>query len=119
QERVKFWGTIITASGIQMDPKKEKAIQGCDRPENQAALKSFLGMVNYCARFIKGHVDLTAPLRDLAKKSNAEFDWSPECERSFKALKSQLCGDRTLTYFDVKKRTELIMDASPIGLGAI
>ena len=119
QKKVRFWGIILSGAGVQIDPRKVKAIQSCSRPENQSALKSFLGMVNYCARFVKGQADVTAPLRQLATKSDAEFAWSQECERAFNELKAQLTSDRTLAYFDIEKRTELMVDASPIGLGAI
>ena len=119
QEKVRFWGIVLSADGVQMDPRKVKAIKACGRPENQSALKSFLGMINYCARFVKGQADVAAPLRELAKKSDAEFVWSQACERAFEALKAQLTGEQTLAYFDINKRTELMVDASPIGLGAI
>jgi len=118
QRQVRFWGIILTGDGVQMDPRKVKAINNCARPENVAALKSFLGMINYCSRFVKGHADVTAPLRELATKTDAEFAWSRECERAYKALKQQLTSEKTLAYFDVNKRTELMVDASPIGLGA-
>lgn len=119
QQKVRFWGIILTGDGAQIDPRKVKAIKMCARPENQAALKSFLGMIYYCSRFVKGHADVTAPLRELATKSDAEFAWSRACERAFEALKEQLTSDHTLAYFDINKRTELMVDASPIGLGAI
>lgn len=58
-----------------MDPEKVKAILNYDQPENQAALKSFIGMRNYCARSIKGQADLITHLRDLANRISDEFSW--------------------------------------------
>ena len=119
QQQVDFWGLVLSSKGVRMDSEKVKAIQNCSRPENQAALKSFIGMINYCARFIKGQADLVAPLRELSNQTSAKFVWSRACERAFLALQQQLSSKPTLAYFDVYKRTELIVDASPTGLGAI
>jgi len=119
QESVKFWGVVLTGDGIQMDPDKVAAIKNCSRPEDIKALKSFLGMISYCSRFVKGQADLTAPLRSLSRRSDAEFQWSTECDTAFEALKHQLCSPVTLAYYNPAKPTELIVDASPVGLGAI
>ena len=42
-------------------------------PENFKQLRSFLGMVNYCGRFIKNISSLTDPLRKLLRQK--KFDW--------------------------------------------
>lgn len=75
-------------------------------------------MTNYCSRFIKQDADLTAPLRKLTLKDE-EFVWTKECEDAFKKLKENLSNTRSLAFFNTKLRTELVVDASPIGLGAI
>ena len=40
-------------------------------------------------------------------------------QQAFKALKQALSKAETLAYFDVKAKTMVMADASPIGLGAI
>ena len=75
-------------------------------------------MVNYCSRFIKNHADLTAPLRKLTLKEN-DFNWTEECEQAFIKLKKCLASTKNLKFFNPKIKTELVVDASPIGLGAI
>jgi len=119
QQRVSFWGIVLTNKGIEMDPAKTAAVVNCAPPANRSEVKSFVGMINYCARFIKGQADLAAPLRKLASSAEAEFVWSQECERSFQSLKQQLIQPKTLAYFNPNHKTELVVDASPVGLGAI
>ena len=49
-----------------MDPAKAAAVVNCSRPASSSEVRSFVGMINYCARFVKGQADLAAPLRKLA-----------------------------------------------------
>ena len=47
-----FFGFRISASGPSPDEKKVEAIQSARAPANPGEVRSFLGLVNYCARFI-------------------------------------------------------------------
>ena len=49
-------------------PKKIEAIQAMTPPSNVSERRSYLGIVNYCGRFIKDLATVTAPLRQLTKK---------------------------------------------------
>ncbi|RVW88473.1 Transposon Ty3-I Gag-Pol polyprotein [Vitis vinifera] len=57
-----------------MDDSKVKAIQEWDPPTKVPQLRSFLGLVNYYRRFIKGYSARVAPLIDLLKKNKA-WEW--------------------------------------------
>lgn len=74
--------------------------------------------MNFTERFILNRAEKTEKLRTLAKSGN--FYWTREEEEEFiflweEALKPII----KLGYFDQKDRTELFVDASPIGLGAV
>lgn len=113
---MKFWGVVIGEKGVSVDPAKVKAVKDFPRP---STVKSLLGMVTYCARFMPNLADATAPLRKLSTMSEADFQWSEQCDASLKRLQDMLSNTRTLAYFNPEKATELVVDASPIGLGAI
>lgn len=115
---VNFHGVILSAEGLKIDPVKVKTIAEFARPTTTTEVRSFLRMVNYCARFIKSHADLTALLRKLILKEE-KFIWTEDCEQAFIKLKKNLASTRNLAFFNPKLRTELVVDASPIGLGAI
>ena len=68
---VGFLGHRIKDGKLMMDESKIKAIQEWDPPTEVPQLKSFLGLVNYYRRFIKGYSARAAPLTDLLKKSKA------------------------------------------------
>jgi hypothetical protein len=57
-------------------------------------------------------------LRRLTKK-DAKFEWNGECQNAFEQLKQQLMNHSTLGYYDVTDRTQVVADASPVGLGAV
>ena len=55
-------------------------------------------------------------MRELIKK-DTEWQWEKPQEDAFNLLKQSLREDTQ--YYDLKKTTEIIVDASPVGLGAI
>lgn len=118
KQHLEFFGFIFSADGISADPKKVSAIHNASDPKDPAEIRSLLGMANYCARFIKDFSTITAPLRELTKK-DAPWQWGSEHAAALQALKKGLTSDTTMSYFDPKKETELIVDGSPVGLGAI
>lgn len=49
---IHFLGFRLDSQGLRASEKKIKAILAMSTPENQAELRSFLGMINYYSRFI-------------------------------------------------------------------
>jgi hypothetical protein len=50
---VEYFGHVFGAAGISASPAKLKAILNMPTPTNQAELRSFLGLTNYCgSRFV-------------------------------------------------------------------
>ena len=47
------------------------------------------------------------------------MDWGPEQQKPFQALKNSISSASCLAFFDENRKTELRVDASPVGLGAI
>ena len=75
-------------------------------------------MANYCSRFIKDFASISAPLRELTRK-DTPWHWGPEHARALQTIKDSLTSNTVMSYFDPGKDTELVVDASPVGLGAI
>ena len=115
---VTFFGFVFSSKGIAPDPKKVAAIKEAPAPTNTSGVRSFLGMATYCAKFIPKFSDVSEPLRQLTKKDQ-QFQWSAEHEHSFTQIKEFLTSAQVMAYFDPKKETELVTDASPTGLSAI
>ncbi|KAG5869544.1 hypothetical protein JTB14_018676 [Gonioctena quinquepunctata] len=95
---------------------------GSDALENgttfDCSLRSFLVLVTYLGKFIPDLATTTEPLRQLTRR-DAKFNWSEEHNNHFEKLEQVLTKPPTLSYFDPKKRTRLIADASPVALNAV
>ena len=74
--------------------------------------------MNFLGRFIPDLSTVSAPLRELTR-SAAEWRWDTPQRDAFDALKRRLSQQRTLAYFQQDAETELVVDASPVGLGAV
>ena len=115
---LEFFGYIFSANGVSPDPKKVAAIAQTSPPTTAHEVRSFLGMTNYCSRFIPNYSTITEPLRALTK-SDQSCEWTSHHQHAFDHLKTLLTSDTVLAYFNPHQHTAIIVDASPVGLGAI
>lgn len=117
-EQLTFLGHKLSATGIEPTDDKIAAIKMFRQPKTAEEIRSFLGLVNYIGKFIANLATLTEPLRKLTKK-DTKFEWCEEQQKAFDELKTHLSSHLVLGYYDVKDRTQLYADASPVGLGAV
>ena len=118
QSEITFGGHRFTAKGLAPDTSKIDAILQIEPPTNATEVRSFLGLVNYCHRFIENYSTISAPLRRLTKKK-VRFAWSETEQHAFETLKNALISQPVLKYYNPAAATAIITDASPTGLGAI
>ena len=113
-----YLGYRFSADGISPDPAKIKAVTNIAKPTNATEVRSLLGLANYCARFIPNFATITSPLRELTRKNTA-WKWTAAHDDALETIKEALTSNPVMTYFDPAKQTEVVVDASPVGLGAI
>ncbi|KAL5736375.1 hypothetical protein ACOSP7_030951 [Xanthoceras sorbifolium] len=101
-----------------MDEAKIKAICEWDPPTKVPELRSFLGLMNYYRRFIKGYSARAAPLTDLLKKNKA-WEWSKECQEAFEGLKKAVMEELVLSLPDHSKLYKVQTDASDFAIGGV
>ena len=118
QTSVKFMGHLLTSQGLMADPEKIQAILQMPEPDNLTALKRFLGMVTYLAKFMPHLSQMTEPLRRLEDK-NVEFQWLEQHSIAMNTIKKFLTEAPVLRYYDVSKPVTVQCDASQSGLGAV
>ena len=116
--RVNFVGHVLSEKGLGVGADKVKAVTEARDPENVEEVVSFLALVNYCARFVRNLATLGEPLRKLTRKG-VEWHWGPEQKETFREIKKRLSGAEVMAYYKPQAKTRLIVDASPVGLGAI
>lgn len=117
QSEVKFYGHVLTSSGMKPDPSKISTISNMQAPKSKEELGRFLGMVSYLGKFIKNLSDKADILRKLTH-DNAEFIWQDEHDKAFKDLQKATIESPTLRYFNVNKPLVIQADASSFALGA-
>ena len=79
---------------------------------------SFLGLIGYYRRFVKGFSMTAAPMTRLLQK-NVKYEWSEKCQRNFNKLKAFLTEVPVLTQPTCSKEYVIFSDASLNGLGCV
>ena len=118
KQQVDFHGPVISHNGISADPLKLHAIREASPPQNPEEVRSLLGMGNYVSRFVRNFSTIVQPLRELTK-SDVKWQWGPQQELALQQLKYAMTRTTVMNYYDPNMRTEVSVDASPVGLGAI
>ena len=116
QPGVVYMGRRISNKGLQTTNDKVEAIRKAPSPRNVTELRSWLGMVNFQAKFIPNLSMMIHPLNALLGK--VPFEWTKPCEVAFSKVKSALTSETILAHYDPSLPLELVVDASPYGLGA-
>ena len=70
----KLLGHIVSRRGVEVDPKKIKAITKMSPPTNLKQLGSLQGKIQAIRRFICQLIDKIAPMSHFLKK-DVEFNW--------------------------------------------
>ena len=118
QPSIEFFGFQFSAKGISPSPSKVQALRDSAPPNNPSEVRSFLGMAQYSARFIKDFATTSEPLRRLTHK-NAKWQFGPKEMTSFNCIRNSLTDVASNAYFDPAKDTVVLVDASPVGISAI
>ena len=79
----------ISAQGLQPTDDKIQAINSAPAPTDVSQLKSFLGLVNYCCKFLPNLSNILAPLYRKLQK-NTKWIWGPEEKKVFQTAKKSL-----------------------------
>ena len=108
---IEFFGHIFSKDGIAPASSKVQALRDAVEPGNQTELRSFLGMAQYSARFIKGLATITEPLRQLTR-SQTPWKWNRPQAEAFQKVKNTLSEATAMPYFSPDKPTKILVDAS-------
>ena len=100
-------------------PMKDKcdAIRQLERPKTIKDCRKFCGMVNFLATFLKHLQRHLVPIYNLTRK-NTPFQWTEECEKSFRNIKTMLINPPILRMPDTTGKFRLMSDTSLLATGA-
>ena len=114
-----FIGFTISGSGIEPDDRLVNKVRKIHPPQSVKEVEQFCGLVNFYSRFISNFTSKIAPISDLRKKSEAEFQWTDKCQRAFERLKSELASKPVVQPYSLKKEVTTTTDASEKAIGGV
>ena len=120
QQCTHFLGHVLTPNGLKTDPEKLEALGDFPTPQTLRGLRSFLGLLGYYRKFVKGYSVLTRPLHQLLsghrqKNPSLQKLCTKQCDEAFVQLKSALITAPVLAYADFTK--PFILEVDALGFG--
>jgi len=110
-------GHVLSSEGIHRGPKVN-ALNEMPAPHDVSTLRSFLGSVQFYAKFLPPHfASVAEPLHRLTRKGN-QWAWGSEEQAAFRRLKELLSTADVLAHFDPSLPLGVACDASAVGIGA-
>ena len=116
--KVRFFGHVVLASGMSVDPEKVEVVMSRERLKLVFEIRSFLGLAGYYRRFIENFSRLAEPMTRLTQKE-VKFEWDDRCEEAFQELKRRLTSAPVLIVLDRGQGYTVYCDASRAGLGCV
>jgi len=116
--RVKFLGHIIEGGHVRSFDRKTEAVRRFPEPTSVKQVQSFLGQSGYFRKFIPGYAAIAHSLSNLLRAS-VGFDFGVAKRNAFVRLKTILSEKPVLHLYRIGTKTELHMNASTLGYGAI
>ena len=118
--KLTFFSHELSSNGVNLHVTEEKvaAIRDAQFPKDASEVRSFMGLVQYLAKFMPDVASVAKPIQELTRKDVA-FKWGEEQQTDFQELKCLITQAETLGYIRVDCRTRTVADTSPVGLGAV
>lgn len=115
---IEYLGHVISDGSLRPNDKKVEAVLSAAAPKNVSQLQSFIGMINYYAKFIHNLSSILYPLYGLLKKG-VHFEWNETHNDAFEKCKRLLASSNVLALYDPTKEIIVSCDASPYGIGCV
>ena len=109
-----YMGDVLSGEGLKISSERVKALVEAPAPRSTSEVRSFLGFVQFCAKFISNFATISSPLWDLTGK-DVNWKWGAKEAK----IKDRLTRAPAMAYFRQGAETRLTTDASPAGVGAI
>ncbi|GBG85291.1 hypothetical protein CBR_g39859 [Chara braunii] len=116
--QVLYFGHVLDEEGIKLEDSKIAAIRDWPTPRTLTELRSFLGLANYCRKFVRNFSTIAAPLRRLLRKETI-LKWDKDCTSATEKLKQALIEYPVLRVADPSLPFVVTTSASQYGIGVV
>lgn len=103
-------GHTIDKNGLRKNNSNIESVLNAPVPSNVSELRAFIGMLNYCSKFIHNFAQKMEPLYQLLRK-DTNFKWNADANNAYLTLKKEMASDQVLLHFDPKKPIVVTTDA--------
>lgn len=108
---------MVSQKGVEPVASKVEAIHQWPVPQSTRAVQSFLGLVGFYRRFIRGYATIAASLIKITIVK--PFKWTSQAQLAFEQLKAALSMTLILALPDLQLPFTIEMDASNMGIGVV
>ena len=116
-EETEFLGMLVSKDGISVNPEKVDVVKTWPRPSSLTELRSFVGLLQFFRRFIRGFSAIAAPITALTRKGSGIHKWDKNCDMAFAKLKESLTTAPVLMAPDWQREFRCHVDASQTAVG--
>ena len=116
RRKLNFFGLTFEQGGVSLSDQKTKALREYKIPDNKCELHSFLGLSTYVSKWLPNLATIADPLWFLTK-NDVRWHWDESEQESFDKIKQALVSN--IAYFRLDWKTQVTVDASPVGLGIV
>ena len=119
-QNLSFLGYHVSSAGISL-PNKVAAIREFKLPHTKKQLRTYLGMYQFYAHFVRGSSQWLQPLYNLVASSPPKKPilWDDAHIKHFEESKDALADATQLAFPDPDADTELVTDASGNSIGCV
>ncbi len=115
---ITYLGKQVGNSQVRPLDGKIAAVLEFPVPTTRRELRRFLGMVGYYRCFCNNFSSVVAPFTRLCSPK-VDFSWTNDCQQAFLSAKSLLCSAPVLSAPEVSRVSQLEVNASAVGAGAV
>ena len=122
KQKLAFLGHVVSAEGIQVDPKKVELVKDWPTPKNVGEVRRFFGVCQLFSGNSSKVLPMCVGLSTSSSKRTPLFNWDEECETAFTRLKEALVTAPVLALPNFSKPNttfDVVCDASGFGIGAV
>ncbi|OWY95578.1 LOW QUALITY PROTEIN: reverse transcriptase [Phytophthora megakarya] len=114
-KKCKYLGHDISSDGIRTSPNLAEKVLNLPFPKTQKGVQSFLGSLNYYAKFIEDLPVLAATLYEISDEQLRSGQDLEKPKHAFKILKGRLVSTPLLQHPDPGRQYVIILHANPLG----